>query len=141
LQIEEPVRCWDCTSFDFHATLASVFGATLIGDQVIQMGQPSQKRLLAPGWMVKPFHREYLPLDGVVGLVEQGVGHGHLRVCEHRIPARLLLLEPTPNALAVGRPSRVGDVVRKVAEPLTQGKHAQALPLARPVPQGVELGA
>src|SRR5215510_4049867 len=32
-------------------------------------------------------------------------------------------------------------MVHKVAEPLSQRKHAQALALARPVPQGVELRA
>src|SRR5215468_2233085 len=31
LQVEEPVSCWDCASFDFHPTLASVLGSTLIG--------------------------------------------------------------------------------------------------------------
>jgi hypothetical protein len=35
----------------------------------------------------------------------------------------------------------VGDVIGKVPEPLPQGKHPQALALARPVPQGVKLGA
>ena len=31
LEVEEPVACWDCTTFDFHPTLASVLGPTLIG--------------------------------------------------------------------------------------------------------------
>src|SRR5215471_13442212 len=34
LQIEHPVACRDFASFDFHPTLASVLGPTLIGDQV-----------------------------------------------------------------------------------------------------------
>ena len=84
---------------------------------------------------------EQLPLDGVMGLIQQGAGHGHLRVGEDGIPARLLLLKPAPHALAVGRPSRGGDVVDKVAEPLAERKHPQALALARPVEQGVELRA
>jgi len=32
LEIEQPVSCGDCASFDFHPTLASVLGPTLIGD-------------------------------------------------------------------------------------------------------------
>jgi hypothetical protein len=35
LEIEEPISCWDCSSFDFHATLASVLGTTLVGHQVV----------------------------------------------------------------------------------------------------------
>src|SRR5262245_29873822 len=46
LEIEQPVSCWDCSSFDFHSTVASMLGAALIRDGVVQMGQPSQKRLL-----------------------------------------------------------------------------------------------
>ena len=91
--------------------------------------------------MMEPFHREQFPLDGVMGLIQQGAGHRHLRVFEHRIPARLLLLKPAPYALPIGHPCSVRHVVGKVAEPLTQRKHPQALALARPVQQGVELGA
>jgi len=36
--------------------------------------------------MMEAFHREQLPLDGIMGLIQQGAGDGHLRVCEHRIP-------------------------------------------------------
>ena len=36
------------------------------------MGEPCQKRLLAPAWMVKSFHRDEFPLHGVVRLVAQG---------------------------------------------------------------------
>ena len=79
--------------------------------------------------------------NGVVGLIQERAGHGHLRVGEHRIPARLLGLKPASHARAIGWPSNGGDVVHKVAEPLPQRKHAQALALARPVPQGVELRA
>ena len=27
LEVQEPVLCWDCATFDFHATLASVLSA------------------------------------------------------------------------------------------------------------------
>src|SRR5262245_55250804 len=69
LQVEEPVSCRDCASFDFHPTLPGMLGATLIRDQVVQMGQPAQKRLLAPFGVMAAFHREQLPLDGVMGLM------------------------------------------------------------------------
>ena len=76
-----------------------------------------------------------------MGLIPQGAGDGHLQVRKHRIPARLLVLKPASHAFAIGGPSGGGDMVPKVAEPLSQRKHAQALALARPVPQGVELRA
>src|SRR6266478_8802494 len=108
LQVEEPVACRDCASFDFHPTLASVLGPTLIGHQVVEVRQPREKHLLAPFGVMEAFHREQLPLDGVMGLIQQGAGGGHLRVCEHRIPPGFLLLEPAPDALAIDRPRRVG---------------------------------
>jgi hypothetical protein len=55
-----------------------MLGAPLIWDQVVQVGEPCEKRLLAPLWVVKPLHGEGLPLDGVVGLIQQGAGHRHL---------------------------------------------------------------
>jgi hypothetical protein len=69
VQIEQPVSCWDCSSFHFHATLASVLGATLVGYQVIQQCKAVQKMLLASTWMMEPLHRKQFPLDGVVSLV------------------------------------------------------------------------
>jgi hypothetical protein len=42
---------------------------------------------------------------------------------------------------AIGDPSRSGDVIGKVAEPLAKRKYPQALPLTCPVEQRVELGA
>ena len=45
------------------------------------------------------------------------------------------------NACAVGYPSCGSDVIGKVAEPLPQGKHPQALALARSVQQSMELRA
>jgi hypothetical protein len=141
LEIEEPVLCWHFPAFDFHATLAGMLGPTLIRHQVVQVGQPREKRLLAATGMMESLHREEFPLDGVVGLIEQGAGHRHLGVCEHRLPARLLVLKPAPHPLAIGLPRRSGDIIGKVAEPLTPRKHPQALALARLVHQRVELCA
>src|SRR5262245_2864927 len=91
--------------------------------------------------MMKRFHHEQFALEGVVGLIQQGAGHRHPGVYKDRIPARLLLLYPAPYALAIGRPSRRGDVVGEVAQSLTERKHPQAFALSRPVQQGVELRA
>jgi hypothetical protein len=139
LEIEEPISCGDCTSFHLHPTLPSMLGTTLAGHQVVQMCEPSQERLLAAFGMMESLHHEQLPVDGVVGLIQQRAGHRHPGVGEHCVPARLLVLKPLPYTLAIGRSSRGGHVVGKVAEPLTQRKHPQALPLARPVQQRVEL--
>src|SRR5262249_20943206 len=65
LQVEEPVACGHCASFDFHPTLASVLSPTLIGHQVVEVRQPREKHLLAPFGVMEAFHREQLPLDGV----------------------------------------------------------------------------
>jgi len=65
--------------------------------------------------MMEAFHSEQLPLDGIMGLIQQGTGHGHLRVCQHRLPPGLLLLEPALHTLAIGRPRGGGDAVDKVA--------------------------
>ena len=46
-----------------------MLGTTLIGDQVIEVRQSCQKRLLAPTRVMKPLPGEEFPLDGVVGLV------------------------------------------------------------------------
>ena len=116
-------------------------GSTLRGNQIIQVRQAGEKHCLTPTGMVEVFHHEQLPVDGVMGLIQQGARHRHLGVGEHRIPARLLLLEPAPDALAVGFPCALCHAVSKVAEPLPQRKHPQALALARPVQQGVALGA
>jgi hypothetical protein len=91
--------------------------------------------------MMKGFHHAQLPVEGVMGLIHKRAGHGHLRVCKHRIPAGLLVLYPAPYPLAIGRSSRGGDVLDTVASPLAQGKHPQMLALARPVEQGMALGA
>src|SRR5919109_4301843 len=87
LQIEEPVGCWYASAFHFHATLTRMLGATLIRDEVVQVGESREKRLLAATGMMEPLHREPLPLDGVMGLIEQRAGRRHLGVCEDHIPA------------------------------------------------------
>ena len=69
LQVEEPVGCGDSSAFHCHTTLTGMLGATLIRDEVIQVGEPREKRLLAATWMMEPLHREQFPLDGVVGLI------------------------------------------------------------------------
>jgi len=46
-----------------------MLGSTLIRDEVVQVGEPREKRLLAPARIVKPFHREQFPLDGIVRLI------------------------------------------------------------------------
>src|SRR2546425_880434 len=88
LQVEHPVWCGYAPAFHFYPTLPGMLGAALIWDEVVQVGEPREKRLLAPTWMMEPLHREEFPLDGVMGLIEQGAGHGHLGICKHRIPAR-----------------------------------------------------
>src|SRR5262249_53736918 len=70
LQVEEPVACRDGSSFHFHATLARVPSPTLIRDQVVQVGQPREKRLLAPLGMMEGFHGGPFPLDGGMRLIE-----------------------------------------------------------------------
>ena len=65
--------------------------------------------------MMEAFHHEQLPIDGVVGLIQQGARHGHLGVCEHGIPARLFVLEPLSHPLAIGRSRHSADVIDKAA--------------------------
>jgi hypothetical protein len=141
LPIEEPVCCGYSPAFHFHAALTGMLGPTLIGDQVIQMSQPCEKRLLTAAWMVKRFHHEQFPFDRMMGLIQQRAGHGHPRIFAHRIPARFLLVYPVPHALAIGRSSRSADVNRKATQPLAECKHAQAVALSCSVPQGVKLRA
>ena len=107
--------CRYSSAFDFHPTLAGMLSPTLRGDQVVEVRQPWKKRLLAPFGMMEALHREPWPFHGVMGLIQQGARHRHLRVFEHRIPPRLLLLEPAPDALPVGHPCAVCHVVGKVA--------------------------
>jgi len=61
LQVEEPVACWDCASFHFHATLAGMLGPTLIRDEVVQVGEPGEKRLLASTRVMVTVDRRITP--------------------------------------------------------------------------------
>ena len=70
LDIEEPVACRYATPFHFHATLPGMLGATLIRDEVVQVGEPREKSLLAAPGVMKAFHGKELPLDGVMRLIE-----------------------------------------------------------------------
>src|SRR5262249_46425875 len=45
LQVEHPICGGDASAFHFHPTLTRVLGSTLIRNQVVQVGQPRQKRL------------------------------------------------------------------------------------------------
>src|SRR5262249_1621310 len=83
-------RCWHATALHFHPTPARVESPALVWDQVVQVGEPHEKGLLAATRMMQPFHHEELPLNSIMGLIQQGAGDGHLRVRKHRIPARLL---------------------------------------------------
>jgi hypothetical protein len=87
----------------------------LIGDQVIEVRQSCQKRLLASARVMKPFHGEQLPLDGIMGLIQEGARGRHLGVLQHRIPAGFLFVKPASHALAIRRARRVDNVVGEVA--------------------------
>jgi hypothetical protein len=89
LQIKEPIVGRDSSAFHCHATLTGMLSPTLRGHQVVEVGQPREKRLLTATGMMEAFQREQFPLDGVVGLIQQGTGHWHLGVCEHHLPAGL----------------------------------------------------
>ena len=85
--------------------------------------QSRQKHLLAATGMMEAFPHAQFPLDGVVGLIEEGAGHRHLRIGKHRIPARLLVLKPLAHTVASGLLGGVCAVVRKAPQPLAQGNH------------------
>jgi len=138
LQIEEPIVCRYSSAFHFQPTWTSVLGPTLIGDEVVEVGQPRETRLWTATGMMEPFHREQLPLDGVVGLIQEGAGDGPLRVCEDRLPARFRVLKPLAHPVAVGLPCGVGDMLGNVTSPLAQGKHPPALPRSHAVQHGMK---
>jgi len=68
--------------------------------------------------MMKGFHHEQLPVDGVMGLIQHGARHRHLRICKHRLPARLLGLKPLAHPVAIGLSGCVRDRVRKAPQSL-----------------------
>jgi|SRR5215813_11787984 len=45
LDIEESVACWDGASFHWHVTLTRMLGSTLIRNEIVQVGEPRQRRL------------------------------------------------------------------------------------------------
>jgi hypothetical protein len=53
------------------------------------MRQAREKRRFAPARVMEALHGKQCPLDGVMGLVQQGARGGHLRVLEDRIPPHL----------------------------------------------------
>jgi hypothetical protein len=118
--IEEPILGQYASAFHFHATLAGVLGPALVRDQVGEVYQPSQERLVAPVWMMEAFHRKQLPLNGVMGLIQEGARGGHLRVLEDRIPVHLLGLQPALHPCTIGGSSGMGDMVRKAPHPLAK---------------------
>jgi hypothetical protein len=89
---------------------------------------------LVPFRVVEPLHHEELAVDSVMRLIPQGASHRHPRVFKNRIPAYLLVLKPASYTLAIGGPSRGGDMLGKTASPLAQREHPQALALSRPIP-------
>jgi hypothetical protein len=86
LQVEHPVCGRYSPAFHFYATLPGMLSAPLIRHEVVQMGEARETCLLTPVRMMEPLHHEQLPLHGVMGLIQQGARHGHLRVGEHGIP-------------------------------------------------------
>src|SRR5256885_11331905 len=82
--------------------------------------------------MMKPFHYEELPLNSIMGLIQQGAGGRHLRVRKHRIPARLLGLKPASHACAIGGPRAGGVVGPKTAVALPPPPKHPALSLGCP---------
>jgi len=97
-----------------------------------------QRRLAAPGRM-QALQCDSVPRAGVRGVLQQGAWGRPRRVCEDRLPPRLLVLQPAPPPRARGWPCRGGAVGSPGAQPLPQGHDAHALALAYPVKQGVAL--
>ena len=69
MQVEHPVSGGYAPAFHLYPTLPSMLSAPLIWDQVIQVRQPHEKRLLTAPRVMKPFHGEQFPFDSVMGLV------------------------------------------------------------------------
>ena len=56
--MEHPVWCGYVPAFDVHATLAGMLSPMLTGDQVVEVRESGEKRLLTAVWMVKRFHHK-----------------------------------------------------------------------------------
>ena len=139
MQVEHPVWRRYAPTFHFHPTLTRMQGSALIGNQVVQVRQAGEKHRLTPTGMVEALHGKELPVHSVVGLIQEGTAGRHPGVCEHRIPARLFVLEPSAYTFVVVGSNGGRDIVGKVAEPLAQRDNPQACALATPVQEGVEL--
>jgi hypothetical protein len=124
------------SAFHCDATRASVLGPTLLRDAGVQMRESrEQRRLAAPGRM-QALRRDPVPRAGVRGVLQQGAWGRPRRVCEDRLPPRLLALQPALPPRARGWSCRGGNVGSPGAQPLPQGHDAHALALAYPVKQG-----
>src|SRR5262245_35525227 len=56
LQVEHPVLSRSLPTFYFHPTLTCIQSSALLGNEVIEVGQTSEKHHLAPAWMMQAFH-------------------------------------------------------------------------------------
>lgn len=65
--LEPPVACGDCATLHCHPPWASRLGATLLREQVVELREAGEKRLLAAWRMVAAWQHARLPLAGVVG--------------------------------------------------------------------------
>jgi len=63
-----------------------MLGSTLIRDEIVQVGESREKRLLAATWVMKAFHGEQFPLDGIMRLIQERAGHRHLGTFKDGIP-------------------------------------------------------
>jgi len=64
--MKQPVCCEYTAAFHFHAVLLGMLSPTLIRDEVREMGQPCEKRLLTTTRVMKPFHGKEFPLHGAL---------------------------------------------------------------------------
>ena len=79
MQVEHPVCSGYAFAFHLYPILPGMLRAPLIRDQVLQVRQPREKRLLTAPRIMEALHHEQFPVDGVMGLIQQGAGHWHLR--------------------------------------------------------------
>jgi hypothetical protein len=85
----------------------------LIRDQGVQVCPSGQKRLLTAPGMMEALHHEERAVPSILRLIQQGTCHRQVRVCEDRIPARLLVLEPSPDAFSVA--PRMAKISKRIA--------------------------
>jgi hypothetical protein len=79
------------------------------------MRQTSEKRPLTSARVMEALHREHLPVNSVMRLIQQRTHRRHLRVFEDRIPPHFFVLEPVAHPLAVLLTHHGRDVVGKMA--------------------------